>query len=293
MNMHKPNETIIASRAMIAYLHIRQWSARKLDREITSELNKDHGAKHDASRVNKLLVPPDAMKEIGKIAGAVSNEFQVRTLPWMANGGRLLPVERYMDLKSFVRDNGDKFDDEVRKFIREYPRYQQEGRNALGTMYKPEDYPTADELAGKFGLELRVLPVPSGKDFRIDLAADEMDRVRADVERDVKEATEAGLKDIFNRVADVTGAMVERLGAYKGKGSRVGTFRDSLVGNVRDLVGMLPSFNITGDPRVDDLVHRLEALSRTEPQQLRDSKGARDSTRDEAERILKMVSDWT
>lgn len=295
--MTKPaTQSIVATRAMVAYLHIRQWSGHRLDREVTAELNRDHGAKQDAARVNKLLVPKEALAPIVKIAGEVGIEFRVRTLPWMQNGGRLLPAEKYLDMQSYIREMGGKFDDAVRGFIANYPAYQQQGKNALGTMYKPEDYPSVDELAGKFGLELKVLPVPSGKDFRIDLANDEMDRVRADVERQVKEAMDGAMKDIFERVAEVTGNMVERLTAYrpaKGKGDRsVGTFRDSLVTNVRDLVGILPSLNITGDPRIDDLTYRLEALARTEPKELRESKGARDSVRDEAERILKAVSDW-
>ena len=44
----------LASRAMLMSLKISQWSARRLDREITDEVNSSHGAAADAGRHKQL-----------------------------------------------------------------------------------------------------------------------------------------------------------------------------------------------------------------------------------------------
>ena len=42
---------------MLAKLTIGRWTGRKYDREVSTKLNDSEAANHDASRVNKLLVP--------------------------------------------------------------------------------------------------------------------------------------------------------------------------------------------------------------------------------------------
>lgn len=297
MNMAiKPPSNVISSKALIVYLSISAWSGRKLDREVTDEVNKDHGAKADASRLNKQLLAPDAMASITKIISSCRTDFVAKTLPWMTDGGRIMPASSYREHAQWMKGEQQKFFDAVNDFCRAYPGHVTDARARLGTMFKAQDYPTAGEIRDKFDMKMNVLPVPSGKDFRVDIAGEELAALRADVEANVEKATQAAMGDIFKRVAEVTGAMVERLSAYKpskGKGTRAeGTFRDSLVGNVRDLVGIMPALNLTDDPRVGELVQRLDALSQTGPQELRDSDKARSSVKAEAERIFATVADW-
>ena len=56
--------SVHASRAMIVSLSISQWSGRRLDREVTDEVNQQHNAASDAGRYNKLLLPREALAGI-------------------------------------------------------------------------------------------------------------------------------------------------------------------------------------------------------------------------------------
>ena len=74
--------------------------------------------------------------------------------------------------------------------------------------------------------------------------------------------------------------MAERLKAYKPavrKGDTTeGQFRDSLVENVRSLVGLLPAFNLTGDDLLADITARMERdLCSLDASELRDDAKAR------------------
>jgi len=120
--------------------------------------------------------------------------------------------------------------------------------------------------------------------------------IRADIERQVSDATTAAVKDIYRRVADVTERMVDRLNAYKPaskKGERSeGVFRDSLVENVRDLIAILPALNITGDPALTAMAAKLQPLAEWDAAVLREDAGKRKDVAATAEQILAQVSDF-
>jgi hypothetical protein len=62
-------EVSLASRAMLCSLSIGQWSARKHDPEASEEIAVRHGAQSNAGRYNKVLLPPQALADLSRIAG--------------------------------------------------------------------------------------------------------------------------------------------------------------------------------------------------------------------------------
>lgn len=291
-----PASSTLSTRAMLVSLSISQWSGRRLDREITNEVNQQHNAASDAGRYNKLLLPKEALDPIVKIVSETRTDFLKRTLPWMDNGSRIMAADAYMAHMSWIRGQASKFERAVDDFIAKYPGYVTDARVRLNGMFKSEDYPDADVLRGKFGLDCKVLPVPSGTDFRVDMSEAQAAIIRADIEEQVSKATTAAVRDIYERVADVTGRMVDRLNAYRpseGKGDKAeGVFRDSLVGNVRDLIAILPALNITGDPQLSAMVEKLKPLAEHDASVLRDNPGIRKDVAAEAQAILDSVSDF-
>ncbi|MGI8552470.1 MAG: hypothetical protein ACR2PL_17030, partial [Dehalococcoidia bacterium] len=82
--------------------------------------------------------------------------------------------------------------------------------------------------------------------------------------------------------------MVERLWSYRVTAEGVnGKFHDTLVENVRELVDLLPTLNVTGNTTMAELSERMKAeLCRYSAQTLRDSTSARERTAAAAEDIL-------
>jgi hypothetical protein len=151
------------------------------------------------------------------------------------------------------------------------------------------------ELRERFSLRVRTLPMPDASDFRVDIADAQARMIRDEIERDSRAALETAMGDAWKRVADVCSRMVERLQAYKpaaASGERAsGIFRDSLVENVRDLVSVLPSFNLTNDPTLAVITSRLESdLCSHSAEELRDDSRLRDETARAAQSILDDVS---
>lgn len=296
--MTKPQSasSILATRAMIVSLSISQWSGRRLDRQVTDEVNQQHNAAQDAGRYNKLLLPKEALAPIVSIVSETRSDFLKRTLPWMDNGSRIMAADGYLAHMSWIRSQTGKFDRAVDHFIRDYPNYVLDAQNRLGTLFKSEDYPDIAVLRGKFDVACRVLPVPTSEDFRVDMSDAQAQIIRDGIESQVKDATTSAVQDIYRRVAGVTGRMVERLNAYRPavhKGDKSeGVFRDSLVENVRDLIGILPALNITGDPELAALADKLKPLAEHDASTLRDKPEIRKDVAAEAQAILDSLSDF-
>lgn len=286
--------TNLSNRAMLASLHVRQWTARKLDKRVTAEVNAAHGAAADAGRYNKSLVSRDALAEIQQIANAARGTHYFHTAPWLDDGSRILSAQGHAEYASKMADHRRDFESAVAAFVAGYPDYVNAARARLNGMFRAEDYPTPDMIRDRFAFDIVLSPVPDSADFRVEIGESAVAAIRADIEKRAAEALQGAMRDAWQRIADALARMVERLNAYEpgGDGAKAqGVFRDSLVENVRELVAVLPSLNLTGDSKLADVTAKLQAeLCGHDAAELRDSEPLRKSTADAAARILADVS---
>ncbi len=294
MNQHATFNTVstssLASRSMIVSLKIRQWSGRKLDRSVTSEVNDSKHASSDAGRYNKALMPSEAMIGITKAVTAIRTLYMDSSLPWIDKGGRIMANEGYLNFTQKVNAAIYEFEIAVSEFLGNYDYHVAQAQARLGDMFDITEFPTVDELRDKFSVKVNVMPVPDKDDFRVDMSEAQAAMIRADIEKCVQDATAAAIRDVYKRVVEVSQMMVDRLNAYKGnKGDRM---YDSLVGNVRDLIETLPALNITGDPALTQLAKDLEPLVEYEVDTLKKNPGVRADVAAEAQAIVDRMSSF-
>ena len=269
---------MIQNRAMLARLSISQWTARKHDKSVSSEIEKAHAA-HDAGRFNKLLVNKTLLDPISKHAGTVRQFHYAQTLPWNDGGDRLLPSVLFAGYTTQIRKFKSEFEALVRSLVAAYPAEVQAARNRLGTMYDPADYPEAHELYERFDIAVEFIPVPDAKDFRVDVAKEAADEIRTQITASVNARQAEAVKDCYRRVRDVVSKLYDRLSVENA------VFKDSLVSNARDLMAVLPGLNITQDPELVMLHEEINALL-VDPYTLRNDPTARKATADAADAIL-------
>lgn len=288
--------SVLSSRAMLSSLTVRQWSGRKLDREVSSKATEAHNAAADAGRFNKALIPPAAFAKIVAAVSEARTYHAKMTLPWNDTGARILPAAAYLAYTAEMRAIRARFDAAVTAFIAAYPDLKAEARTRLGDMFRAEEFPHCDDIESRFGFAISLNPVPDAADFRVDIGEEAAAAIRADIEERAADSMKAAMRDLFDRVSDVAGRMAERLRAYKPgtDGNRAeGVFRDSLVENVRELAGILPVLNVADDPKLAELAGRLvKELGAHDADALRDSDNLRTKTAEAAERILAEVSDY-
>ena len=99
------------------------------------------------------------------------------------------------------------------------------------------------------------------------------------------------MKHTANQIIELVGHMAEKLKEYgtAKKGERK-FFMDSLVDNVRELVELLPAFNLTNNPKLDQIAKRMaKELCAEDAQALRENEAARKAVAKSADEIVAEV----
>lgn len=241
----------IQNQAMLANLTIHQWTARKHDRKATREVDQAHGAS-EAGRYNKLLVDKEALQPVQSAAAALRELHYTLTLPWGDNGDRLLPSTLFENYTSQVRTAREKYMAAVRQFVAEYPGLIQSARKRLGTLYEPGDYPSVSQIEERFGARVGFSPVASAEDFRVDVGAENVAEIRAEITKQAEARLQEAVSACWTRVREVVERYALRMSDEKGR------VYDSMVDNARDLVKLLPALNLTNDPELARVAMEIE-----------------------------------
>jgi hypothetical protein len=201
----------------------------------------------------------------------------------MDNGARMLPSKLFAEYSAELRKMKQEYANLVSKFAQLYgSRLVQEARQRLGTMYDPEDYPDASELYGKFDVELDIMPVPDGADFRVAISDTERTRISEEISARVAKRQASAMADAWGRIREALGRVIARLSAKKV------VIHDSLIENLTDLSRILPGLNISDDPDMQRVCERVVAGLLIDPHRLRNSNSARVKVLGEAEAILQL-----
>lgn len=239
----------LSDKAMLVSLTVRQWTARRLDRKITDEVHKQHEADKNAGRYNKCLI--DVEDKSFRAVQAVANESRTylyeSTLPWAQEGARILPSANYFDFIEKMGAIQTRFDQAVKEFIKVYPALKEQAKRKLNGMYREADYPQPAEIAYRYDFRYTVLPLPDSGDFRVKLGDGEVSAIRKQIEEQMNAATESAMRDLWNRLYEPVKHMATKLSDPKAK------FHDSLVGNVAEIVELLPRLNLTDDKELEAL----------------------------------------
>jgi hypothetical protein len=287
--------TTVTEKAMLASQSIKRWGASKHDKEITAQVAIDNAMAAEWGRYSKRLVAKESLEKISEIATRARHHHYENTLPWLDDGARILPSANYFDYMQAQNEFKRSFEDAVSDFISVYPSLIANAKAQLGAAFKSDDYPGANEIAGKFGMTIGIIPLPDGSDFRVKLGEAEEERIREAIEARTNEAVDNAMTSLWQGIHDHVSHMAERLRAYDptAKGKDAGLFRDSLVTNLRELVTVLPKMNITGSNSLETFRDRIEQeLCQFDAPALRDDAKLRDATAAKAEAILAEVSDF-
>lgn len=243
----------ITKECMTVNLQVGIWTGHRLDKEASARVTKDAGAEDDAARVNKHLVPREALKAVNTAQGQIRLHFYDRTLPWKDNGDRILTRVMF---QRFIEEHGElkrKFNDEVAIFLKEtYPRVVQQAEFRMGELFKPDDYPTPRELRNRFYANLDIDAVTEAKDFRVAIDKAHREQVVSDIETAMQRRLVEAQRHVWERLATTVGHFAERMKSDS-------KFKAATVDNLAELADILPGLNIMGDPDINALADRIKA----------------------------------
>ena len=289
--------TKLVERAMLTSLHISSYSGMMADKEVTEEVHEAFKADQAAGKYNKRLIALKFFKGVASASNVAKKIHRLYTLPWDDDGTRILTKTGFFKYTEKMKEAKRDFEDEVADFIKDLPAYIDEARTRLGSMFNEEDYPSKEELKNKFNFDIELRQLPDSKDFRVTLSDDQVKTITKDIERRTNQRLEKAVNDIFERIQQRVENVRDQLKKFSGDGSDGSrkVLRSTTIYSVFDLCELIPTLNVTDDPRIEALRKQLmdEIVNPASPEILRVDVKARQAAVKSAEDVLKKIKAYT
>lgn len=277
----------LSEKAMLCTLSISTWQARRYDEGISQQVATQHGTTKKAGRYTKNLLPMDT-PSYDAVMNAVSTAREIyhrHTLPWSDEGGwRILPATNYLDFTIEMRRQREVIEEAVSRFVADYPRYKEQAKGLLNSMWKEADYPNEYSIQEKFSFRTRYMPLPSSTDFRVAISNSERAQIQEQIEQDVNASFELAMKEIWMRLYDAVSKLSEQLATQT-------VFRAASIDSLTDLCDVLSRLNVTGNPEFDEMRCRVEVtLLGVTPQDLNKKTRQRQEVKNQIASIIADMS---
>lgn len=154
-----------------------------------------------------------------------------------------------------------------------------------GDLFKREDYPSKHEVANRFKLELKVIPVPAN-DFRVQVAEDIAEDLKNHYERNANEMVQTIMRDVSEELT----MYIKRVAASCAEpddGKRKPKVYDSTVEGLKELTRTLSKFNVTNDSVLEAMRKEAEqVIGDFTAKDIRESEAVRSSIKNGMDDIL-------
>ena len=268
------NTNQLAGKGMIAVIKMGRWGATKRHKAATDEVNQNNQT--DAAKVSVTLTKHPALKEIISIQGYARQTHYSLTLPSVDEGMRIVPAARMHEHSAAMNQFATQIRQVVDLFMRDYAYERLTAPARLGGLYDARQWPDEDIVREKFRFETDYRPIPTQGQWQQWLL----------------DSAKEGREELRERVAIAVRHIADRLAAVNVPGAVCDgrTFRDSVVGNLREILDLAPDLNFMDDKDIADLVREARALAQHDPETLRNSQTLRQEVREKADKVAGMFN---
>ena len=285
---------------MLVNVSIGMWGAQRTDKESLEDLKKLKNAKGDVGTFHKKLMAGHD-SELKKVCGAfraIQTRHVELTRQWSARtygrreGPRLLAnthVDMYLSEIAIKRKAAiaerDMFAFDI------YPGLIAKAQDNLGDM-ADFAYPTPEQVQAAFWVEVEFEQIPlTTNPNAVGMSNDMLERLSTNIGLKYQAKIVGAQETIWADISQHVGHLVERLRALKADDKT--RFFSSSVDHVRDLVKMLPGWNITNDPKVTKVIQDLQSmLVGVDAESIRDNTQVRDAVHNHAQSIMDQLDTW-
>ncbi len=269
----------LSERAVLTTMIVSRYRAKGRSKEVDTRVTNYLQTKRKAGSTQIDLLDPKSIKKTQAAAYQVSKWYKSMTLPWDERS-RILPSALHDRFIAGHNSRLESFRTAVDAFIIVYPQLLRTAQDELGyELYELMEFPNITEIRGKFGVNLSFNPVPVAGDFRIKLSNDELEKLREELNERNKATLARSMHDAWRRLHKVVEDMTEKI--YKPK------FRDTIVGNIKNLTDILPELNLAEDQELNNMREQvLKKLCRYTAEQLRSDEEKRNEVAGAATEIM-------
>ena len=270
----------LREKCILVRLRFKEFPNKKNDPTLTRKLANLVKADPSSLESKKTLLDCPAITELAKIKGDTRNNIINRLGSAWEVGERIM-ANALMDQLEYEYAIAEQAWNDAKDSLRDQAEAAIErAKRRLGDAFDSADYPSVEEIVGRFTMKLTYRLVPDTHDFRIDnLSHDRNEKLRVDIQNDVDDCIKDAMKSVEDRLVDTVSHLGEVCAKYghDAKGKVIGRFKDSTVEKVTELAKLLPHLNITDDPRIAKAATELkDKLSNITPDKIKNSLGERE-----------------
>ncbi len=280
-------EKRLSQKCMLVTLNITSYSGRTKDRQVTEEVTQAKHAEQDTGAWWTYLIPRKALLGVTSKEMSCRNQFYKLTLPWNDGGSRILPTEMFMDFSKAMREAKEAYEKAVEDFVSDYPSIVEQAKTRLGKLAENKRMPTASEIKSKFAVRYDIFPLPDTKDFRVDLAENEADIIKKQMQQSINSMMSKATNSIWEQL----NLLVSKIEQTMGDNKKI--FRDSLISNLKDFCKLIPKLNLTNDSNLNAIAEEVKIkLAKLQPDELRESKHTRKAAHKAAQDVLEKMKGY-
>lgn len=179
----------------------------------------------------------------------------------------------------------------VHEFLNEYPTLVSAAAFKLGDMFNRDEYPTVFDIQDKFGVNYSFSPITQVQDFRVQMGEETVRELRNQYETFLEKKLNSAMEEAWGRLYDTLTHMSTQLGVDEfGKKKK---FHGSVLSGATELCGLLTSFNITNDSKLEAMRKDLEnVLFGVDADEVRKREGAREELKSRVDSLLEKFGEF-
>ena len=280
------NVKSLSSSAMLVELNISLWTARKLDKKVSNDVDISNSTRTKAGNYHKnLLAGDDSLTAIGKLAGLIRTYHMSVTSPWSDSGQRLLTTAYFLPYQREMARLEKEYWFLVNDFLPAYSSKISAAAFQLGSLFDREEYPDVFQVQTKFGMSVRYTPVPESGDFRVDIGNDAMNDLKDQYDRLYQSNLDKVNADAWDRLYKVLTQL--SFGLRTDENGKQGKIYSSVVDNAKDLCDLLQHFNVSGDTQLEAMRIKLEdTITGIDAKDIKDSDYVRGTVKQTVDAML-------
>lgn len=285
-----PATNNLTRKCLLVRLKISLWEGVIQDKSVQSTVATTYNVQSKGDVIAKKRLMGLALKPIQTKAQQLRTLWEEGTLPWEDDGTRIATSVGVWRLLPRLQLAKDELLGMFDQFTQEYPMLLRERQWALGDLWHEDDYPKPEVVRGKFDVKISVRPLPERGDFRVAMSPEEMEWAQKQLEDSLMDGIKSAQAHTWGRLKEGLERMRNRLTLYQGPGTgRTGSFKDSLVENLKEIVDNLPELNLAEDPALEQLCKEVGERCIVEPERLREDAEKRIEVRDAADELLQRI----
>lgn len=283
---------LVKERCVLVHFGAGYFNWKRRDRSAEREYSESKGVSSSTFETKKNIFSGcDAvLADVKSLVNEARAYHYDVTLPWQHGHSATLAnglVPKYRETVAAFQNRMDLLNDQISV---EWPTMIENAKRSLGPSFQERDYlPLHKVLAANY-VRAKYSPVGSGDDIRstLDGAADDaLDEIREEINEDTRQAYDAAIKALWERLYDILEVASKNL---QKTNSDDGRFRTEWYDNLQSLLPCLDHLNLNDDPRIGVIKTMAEKLVEHDIGDLKDEVDTRQSVAEEADKVFQKVS---